>query len=355
MNRLVGVLFALFLVAVPARDALRPDAFDWARRGATLLSSRADPADRDVFSALFPWLPPGDAFEDFEHDLEAASSFRRALRPRVQELASRLLGLGNAKVVLAPDGRLLHRPSLEYVVGPPFDRATEALIEWNAELARRGVALLVVPVPPKAATIVGDEVVHNVAWPGFRRALERAGVALLELAPTYLRTDTHWSPAGMETAAAAIAEALVARGWVEREPSTRPLRALDLERVGDLGRLLDERPESTWIRPDEVTIRAVPGWEPDPASPVLLLGDSFTNIYSLAAMGWGTRAGLAEHLSVALGFDVDRIAINGDGARASREALRLAGPERLAAKRVVVFQLAARELRYGDWTPVALP
>ena len=82
---------------------------------------------------------------------------------------------------------------------------------------------------------------------------------------------------------------------------------------------------------------------------MLLLGDSFTNIYSMPSMGWGRGAGLAEHLSLRLGFDVDRIAVNGDGAHASRDALRRAGPRRLSGKRVVVFQFAARELLAGSW------
>ena len=34
-------------------------------------------------------------------------------------------------------------------------------------------------------------------------------------------------------------------------------------------------------------------WEPDPEADVLLLGDSFTNMFSLDQMGWGETAGLA--------------------------------------------------------------
>lgn len=354
-ERTISLGFVLFLFAVPLWDATRADALDWSTRTTALFASRVPDGEQDVFSALFPWLPPGSAFEEFEHELEDASHLRRSLRPRIQELMTRGLGLGNAKVVLAADGRLLHRPSLEYVVGPAFEGPAAELLRWNAELARRDIELLVVPVPAKASTLVGETPVRNVAWSELVATLESAGVEVLDLAPGYLRTDTHWTPEGMESAAAAIADALVAMGVVERAPGLHRIAVLDVERVGDLGRLLDERPTSDWLPPDEATVRTVTGWEPDTSSPVLLLGDSFTNIFSLPQMGWGSRAGLAEHLSVQLGFDVDRIAINGDGARASREALRVSGAERLASKRVVVFQLAARELRYGDWSPVPLP
>jgi len=85
---------------------------------------------------------------------------------------------------------------------------------------------------------------------------------------------------------------------------------------------------------------------------VLLLGDSFTNVYSLGSMGWGESAGLAEHLSRALGRPLDRIVQNDDAAYATRMMLRQQSAnasDRLAGKRVVIYQFAARELAFGDW------
>ena len=85
---------------------------------------------------------------------------------------------------------------------------------------------------------------------------------------------------------------------------------------------------------------------------VLVLGDSFSNIYSLEAMGWGQSAGLVEQLSHAMLRPVDLIAVNDHGAWATRDLLvrELArGSDRLAGKRVVVWQFAERELADGDW------
>jgi alginate O-acetyltransferase complex protein AlgJ len=106
-----------------------------------------------------------------------------------------------------------------------------------------------------------------------------------------------------------------------------------------------------------VTIRPVSDvagipWRPDPGAEILLLGDSFANIYSLEVMKWGSGAGLAEQLSIALNRPVDTILLNDNGAYATREMLsrELAqGSDRLAAKKVVVWQFAARELAVGDW------
>ena len=75
-------------------------------------------------------------------------------------------------------------------------------------------------------------------------------------------------------------------------------------------------------------------------------------------MGWGGGAGLAEHLAYHLGEPVDWIARNDAGAHATREMLssQLAqGRNRLAGKRVVIWQFAARELALGDWRSVILP
>lgn len=72
-------------------------------------------------------------------------------------------------------------------------------------------------------------------------------------------------------------------------------------------------------------------------------------------MGWGEGAGLAEHLAYHLGQPIDWIARNDAGAYATREMLSsqmAQGRNRLAGKRVVVWQFAARELAVGDWRSV---
>src|SRR5262249_2885035 len=91
---------------------------------------------------------------------------------------------------------------------------------------------------------------------------------------------------------------------------------------------------------------------------VLLLGDSFTNIYSMPELNWGGAAGLAEQLSLTMGRDIDRIAQNDAGAAATRQALALElarGHDRLAGKRVWIWQFAIRELAVGDWKRIVWP
>ncbi|MCK4624856.1 MAG: hypothetical protein KAV00_06070, partial [Phycisphaerae bacterium] len=93
-------------------------------------------------------------------------------------------------------------------------------------------------------------------------------------------------------------------------------------------------------------------WRPSRSADVLLLGDSFSNVFSLDAMGWGVGAGFAEQISFALNRPLDVIIRNDAGAFATREALgrELArGADRLAGKRLVIWQFTERDLAVGDW------
>jgi len=136
--------------------------------------------------------------------------------------------------------------------------------------------------------------------------------------------------------------------------------SVDVTNLGDVVVMLKLPDGQTIYRKQTVTIRQVltaggEFWRPDKGADVLLLGDSFTNVYSLEPLGWGSAAGLAEHLGLAMRRGVDRISRNDSGAHATREMLSLSlakGRDRLAGKRVVIWQFAARELAIGDWKPV---
>ena len=132
--------------------------------------------------------------------------------------------------------------------------------------------------------------------------------------------------------------------------------------VGDTA-LMHELPGSSpLLRPQSVEIETVLGadgkeWRANRASPVLVLGDSYTNIYSSEDLGWGKSSGFAEHLSLSLGYRVDKLARNDSGARSAREMLAAEDarhPGWLDGKKFVVWVMAAREFARGDWSHVAL-
>ena len=91
-----------------------------------------------------------------------------------------------------------------------------------------------------------------------------------------------------------------------------------------------------------------------PEPEVLLIGDSFTNIYSSASLDWGVKAGLGEHLAYHLNAPVDIIATNGAGAAVRQDLQRAARSGRLAAIRAIVYEFAMRDLYVENWPPMPL-
>jgi hypothetical protein len=340
------------------------------------------------------------AMDRLEDDLEDASLLGHMIRPRMQSVLARL-GVGNEQAYIGDQGWLFYRPGVDYVTGPGFlhparlaARAVagdawrpaprpdprQALTHWHEQLQARDIALVVVPTPVKpmihpemfAPGMNPDQALNNPSFARLRQDLEQAGILVFDPAPTlmrakqadqephiqYLATDTHWQPRAMQNVARELAAFLDSHALLPpKTPTGYRTRTLDVAQTGDIAAMLDLPADQRLFPPQDVQIRQVLDergdlWRPDTDADILVLGDSFSNIFSLQAMGWGESAGFAEHLSLALDRPVDRIARNADGAHATREILARElsrGRDRLAGKKVVVYQFAARELAVGDW------
>jgi alginate O-acetyltransferase complex protein AlgJ len=354
---------------------------------------------------LVAGVPSACTLHRFERALEDDSPVGKWLLPRLQLVLSRDLGVGNEQVYLGEEGWLYHRPGVDYVVGPGFlaeavltarSHATSAcegavapdpvaaIADFHAQLAARGIRLLVVPTPVKAVVAperlarAAQGPLQNPSYERFVAELGARGVEVLDPTPllltpgSYLATDTHWRPEAMERVAAAIAAKLPPAA----APAPRQERRTAAARhAGDLALLLN-LPEGSDLYPPEaveihpVVVEGAP-WRPVRGAEVLLLGDSFSNVYSDAnafrserlgeESSWGEGAGLAEQIAWHGARAVDRIVRNAGGAHAAREGLagevaRAAaeGRDRLAGTRIVVWQFAMRELAQGDWKAVPL-
>src|SRR6185295_7981928 len=266
----------------------------------------------------------------------------------------------------------------------PHPHPIPALVDFQRQLARRGIALLLVLTPlkpmidpePLAGSRPASLPLENASWHDFARRLDAAGIAYFDPAPLlaqektahdgqpqYLRTDTHWTPQAMDLVATRLAERIESLAHLDPPTGTGFFRqAQNVSNTGDLAVLLTLPPAHPLKEPERVTIQRVitaegRSWKPDPQASVLLLGDSFSNIYSQSDLGWGTGAGLAEQLAYHLGRPVDRIALNSGGALNTRQRLAqdlATGNDRLAGKKVVIYELAARELAIGDWKLIPL-
>jgi len=327
----------------------------------------------------------------FERALENDSLLGKTLRPPAQWLMTGWLGAGNERVYPGRQGWVFYRPDVEHVTGrgfldpqelrrriaaapewdnPPQPDPRPAIVQFKNDLAARGIVLIVMPVPLKPSVHPekltrrnSDRLPHNPSFNVLVEELRREGVLVADLTgilareraggPQYLATDTHWRPEAVEAAADQLAGQVEAVAPARPVPQRYRIERVEVSNRGDAARMLD-LPEGASLFPAErVWVRRVLSpdgtpWRSARDSDVLLLGDSFTNIYSLESMGWGPSAGLAEQVSYVLGRPVDRLVQNDEGAFATRAMLQRE-PDRLTGKRVVIYQFAARELSFGDW------
>ena len=360
---------------------------------------------------LLRGLPTVNELRAWETRLEDESLAAQFALPRVQKLLLQA-GAGNEQVLVGREGWLHYAPDVDYATARGFldpalmrvrARAGDwgqaavnpdplrAIVALRDELRARGVALIVVPTPVKATVepetlsarfAAGADAVHNPSWPIFLRRLRENNVAYFDatpllvarkraLGPQYLRCDTHWTPAAMEAVAASVAAQIetVAKlsarevGWTRTGQS--------VANRGDIELLLKLAQTPSLYAPQRAQIHPVARdgelFRPQRGSEILLLGDSFSNMYSsresfesadsLDKKGWGEGAGLAEQLAFQLRRPLDSLTNNAGGSHVTRE--RLAGewrrnPRRFRNLKVVVWQFAARDLLIGDWKLIPL-
>ena len=400
LARVMVVVFLVTIAALPLVELLAPGAPEAPARPA---APDVAPSAPNAPSARSAWLRLVTAnrallarMAAFETALEDQSAIGRVLRPPTQWALSGWLGAGNERVYIGRQGWLFFRPDVESLTGrgfldprehqrrraaaseyesPPQPDPGPAIRQFHRELNERGIALIVMPTPVKPAihpdyladdvSIARDRVLHNASYDMWIRDMREAGVLVFDPSDTiarlrgtvlrpYLATDTHWRPETMQRVAEALASFIVRTVDMPADVSA-PYQAerREVRHTGDTTAMLDLPAGQTLYPPELVPLRYIVDglgnpWRPSRDADVLLLGDSFTNIYSLGTMGWGESAGFAEQLSFVWQRPVDRIVQNDAGAYATR-ALLAQAPVRLAGKRVVIWQFAARELAFGDW------
>lgn len=303
------------------------------------------------------------------------------------ELAKKFRDLksANASVEVTPDGWLFFAPDLRLLSIGKFwgENAREiapvrkpdeadpaaAIVDFSNQLKRRGINLILVPVPPKPAiypekALPGFDLKGENPQPYLTRfydELRGNGVEIVDLAPIFLqrreadrgplfcRTDTHWSGSACVLAAQAIAAKL------KLSPQPRTDLVEDWKQVefkGDLGSLPPadkSKPasEKTFVRviKDKSTSRTL---QPQADSPLLLLGDSHTLVFhDFVTEG----AGLLDQLAFETGVVPDLIGTRGSGATAVRVTLyrrTLKDPDYLSRKKTIVWCFAAREFIEAD-------
>ena len=254
---------------------------------------------------------------------------------------------------------------------PEWADPLPAILDFHKQLLELGVELVLVPVPPKA--IVYPDQLPSAAEPSprldihhqaFYEILREKGIKVLDLTPLfisnrehpkgymYCQQDTHWSGSATVLAAEEIANSV--RTKLEDVPKiTFQSEWKTVEITGDLWTALNDPSRAK----EKLPLRFV-GSEPDPSSPVILLGDSHTLVFHAGGDMHAEGAGLADQLALELGFTVDLVGVRGSGATAARINLlrrAQATPEYWTNKKMVIWVFAAREFTESDgWRQVPI-
>lgn len=279
----------------------------------------------------------------------------------------------------AVPGWLFLRTELKHLATGAFWEDTAALpngdplatiVAYHRALKELGVTLVVVPVPAKAA-LYPDKLVAGVepdacpaVAPWFEK-LAAAGVLAVDLVPllrnqreiqkVYCEQDAHWTPWACRVAADAVSRLPEVRELFTIQ-DVAPRAGSEMSISGDLA---DELPSAISGKEKLVIVPAastpVP---PDPASPVILMGDSHTAVFSEKAGTikiHTTGAGFRDHLQARFGFPLavfTNAASGADGARGLLARAAAANPAFWNNRKLVIWCFSAREFTQGRWREV---
>lgn len=241
-----------------------------------------------------------------------------------------LLREGRPGVVAGKDGYLFtdeefRQPFDRQVV---IDRAVTGIVDVSQRLAMRGIRLVFVPLPAKS-DIYSDELepgINAVAMTGLYAdllgRLRQADIATVDArdallaardhSQLFLRTDTHWTPAGAAVVAKAVAHEALGRGGEEFELLAAPGRKVEGDLVrfvsggafADLIGLADESVTPFIAKRRETAQAELDIFGTSSTIPVTLVGTSYSanEVWSFAAF-----------LSFWSGLDVANASLIGQG------------------------------------------
>ena len=355
-------------------------------------------------------IPTAENLHAYERALEDNSIFKSRIKPRLQYLTLRTGGFASNDVVIPlkrfkPTGWLFYQLGNDYLMGPGFlDQdflsvrtkalaededlqsvnadPRKAIIQFHKDCQAAGVHLVYVPIPVKAMIQPGQlterlhvtrktPVPNNPSYQQFLADLRAAGVDVFDPTPPYLMAsddprfleqDTHWTPQWMEQVAEQLAAHVKTR--VNLPATSKPLAVRveprEMEEFGDIYRTLMLPGSQALFTPESFTINRV--LDASTGQPiafsqdadVLLLGDSFSNIYSNHEQRrMGDSAGFPYHIARHLGRPLDVLVEDGSAATALREALA-ARPHPFRGKRVIIWEVAMHELTAANWKIVPI-
>lgn len=202
--RAFGVFYLLFTALGVLAAGLTPATFKWPTQGSFIRGEQAASYER----AFNEGLP----FKDFAVNLWGNINYA-------------LFHEGNSGVIVGKEGWLFSKEDLQHYdeAAAETRKKLAAIKQTQKGLEARGIMLVVALLPDKSRVYsqylpAPRPSYTNARYSAFLKALHSAGVAAPDIYAAmaraqqkdalFLHTDTHWTPAGAEIAAQALAKAL---------------------------------------------------------------------------------------------------------------------------------------------------
>ncbi len=272
---------------------------------------------------------------------------------------------------------------------PSFKAAAAAITDYHTQLKRRGIDLILVPVPPKAI-IFPDKIDKDLkikvrrkkparldsSLQAFYASLRSQGITLIDptdellsqrenkkWGPIYPKTASVWAPRGAETAASLIASGLKGAKWANQPGKDGPL-ITESASLTFTGPLTSGTPEAETLalrnigRSADGKMRSVTF--STGGNPLTLIGDHTLLAWREAnnpVGASGAFASLADQLAFELQTTPDLFPGKTDGRNTPR--LRLlrdssSGRNPLSATKTLVWVIQATDFALSDWKRVPL-
>ncbi|MBB5275284.1 alginate O-acetyltransferase complex protein AlgJ [Rhizobium rosettiformans] len=330
----------------------------------TLLMNAASPAAQasERKDLSLSYVIDGEATRDLDSLYKNELPHRAASVGLFGNARYALLGAGRKGVIVGQDGWFFTAEEFKTVSTKDIDDAADRVASIKRDLETRGIGLVLAPLPAKS-DLYAEEVPSFVrssamadAYSAFSAALEQRGIAVADtraamltakpFGEVFLKSDTHWSPAGAKAAAEAIQSSLQKNGVTLPSQELTAQWQTPVSLWGDLTKFVtspDYAPtvglseESVPIYRTAVNTDASGGdiFGDDASVPVMLVGTSYS-----ANENWS----FADFLRQSLRADVVNVAKEGLGPGVPMMDLLAGSALDETAPTVVVWEFPVRYL-----------
>jgi hypothetical protein len=314
------------------------------------------------------WQWPADSpnnlnSSDFLEKKARQTEVMQSLEHKTRDFMINKLNWRGSDIIAGKENVLFYKTQVDWLyskeTSKKVDKAFKAIVNFKAFLDSRNIKLILMPTPVKAElepSKLGMNELNSSLWQLLKKKLLSENVEIYDSLNTlrkmqqqgrqvFLKTDTHWTFQAMNTCAEELSRKLHSMEIQSGNKKYEQMKE-SVHNIGDIARLAPGyyKTESQEILKTNHVL--------DRHSEILLLGDSFSNIYSDRKLGWGYGAGLADRLAYTLNKSIDAILINNGGGDALRKEFSTQSSlvtDRLKNKKIIIWQFTKSQLLNATW------